>query len=275
MKTTSGDVGKVTVKAVIQKASNGTTNYSDYSSAVNRTLEAVKSDTALTYSIEPVGTLFAAQDTLKAGVAAGETLQAGASQFDKKLSVIAKDAAGNKVALPLNYVQGISSSDPNVLSVARVTTDGTSNVEDGYVIGNKAGTATLSAIVRTNKGETINLTQSVTVKADAIAVDKLEAGRTNATYSGTTTMAYDYFTKDADHQLKVTDQYGITYKNADIAKYDAVLGLRYTVSGVSGKDASVNIDAKTGEITATGDVQEFLITAVAPNGKSVQVLVAK
>ncbi|OAS14544.1 S-layer homology domain-containing protein [Paenibacillus oryzisoli] len=264
--STSGSEGKVTVKAVIEKASNGTSNYSDYSSAVTRAFEAVKSDTALTYSIDTVGTLFAAQDKLTAGFTSGEALTAGNSQFDKKVTVIAKDSAGNKVILPSNYVRGISSSDPSVLAVDG---DGT----DAYVLGNKAGSATVSAVVYTNKGETINLTQEVTVKADAIAVEKLVAGETSATYTGLG-YAYTYFT-DGDDTLKVTDQYGIEYKNADIAKYDAVLGLRYTVSVVSGT-GNVDLDAKTGEITAVGtDVQEFLITAVSPNGKSVQVLVAR
>ncbi|CAN7151347.1 S-layer homology domain-containing protein [Paenibacillus sp. LjRoot153] len=264
--STSGSEGKVTVKAVIEKASNGTSNYSDYSSAVTRTFEAVKSDTALTYSIDTVGTLFAAQDKLTAGFTSGEALTAGNSQFDKKLTVIAKDAAGNKVILPSNYVRGISSSDPSVIAV---NGDGT----DAYVLGNKAGTAKVSAVVYTNKGETINLTQEVTVKADTIAVDKLVAGATSATYAGLG-YAYTYFT-DGDDTLKVTDQYGIEYENANIAKYDAVLGLRYTVSVVSGT-GNVELDAKTGQITAVGnDVQEFLITAIAPNGKSVQVLVAR
>ncbi|UKS26116.1 S-layer homology domain-containing protein [Paenibacillus sp. HWE-109] len=271
--TALGSEGKVTVKAVIEKASNGSVNYSDYSSAVSRTIEAVKSDTTLTYSIESIGNLFAAQDKLTTDIASGETLVAGTSQFDKKLSVIAKDSAGNKVKLPLNYVNGISSSDPSVLSVA---TDTAGGLQDGYLIGNKAGSATVSAVVYTNKGETINLTQEVTVKDDAIAVDKLEAGNTTATYSDSVSNAYDYFTKDADHQLKVTDQYGITYKNADIAKYNAVLGLQYTVSVTSGT-GTVTIDAKTGAITTpvASTVNEFLITAIAPNGKSVQVLVAR
>ncbi|MZQ82372.1 hypothetical protein GQF01_09535 [Paenibacillus sp. 5J-6] len=116
------------------------------------------------------------------------------------------------------------------------------------------------------------MTQTVTVKADAITVDKLEAGETTADYVAGK-LAYDYFT-DGDDTLMVTDQYGIEYENADIAKYDAVLGLRYTVSVVSGT-GSVEMNAQTGAITKiNGDVNEFLITAIAPNGKSVQVAVA-
>ena len=118
--STTDKVGKVTVKAVIEKASNGTTNYSDYSSAVSRTFEAVKSDTDLTYTVDTLGTLYAAQDNLDADFTTGEKVVAGQSQFDKKLSVIAKDSAGNKVISPSNAVQGISSSDPAVATVATV-----------------------------------------------------------------------------------------------------------------------------------------------------------
>ncbi|MCD1260861.1 S-layer homology domain-containing protein [Paenibacillus athensensis] len=262
--TSTGAEGKVTVKATIQKQTNGG-GWSDYSSAVSRTFESIKSDTALTYSLDTVGTLFAAQDQISTALIAGENVAAGDSQFDKTLTVIAKDSAGNKVKLPYNYVRGISSSNPNVLAVANPTPD-----RDGFVLGNKAGTATVTAIVYKNNGETVSLSQDITVKADSITVDKLTAGKTDNNFSANG-FAYDFFT-DGDNKLKVTDQYGIEYTNADIAKYDAVLGLRYTVKVVTGS-GMVTINSVTGEITnVPSSVKEFTVTAIAPNGKSVSIL---
>ncbi|OAS14543.1 S-layer homology domain-containing protein [Paenibacillus oryzisoli] len=273
--------GKVTVKATIEKAPNGTSNFSDYSSAITRSLESIKPDTALTYSLNTVGSLFAAKDKFASNAAvvgtnpgqAADGLVAGNSRFDKKLGVVAKDSAGNTVKLPLNYVRGISSSDPNVLAVDTYTTGG---VEDGYVLGNKAGTATVSAVVYTNKGQTLNLTQEITVKADTIAVETLTADNSTATYAAGNDYAYKYF-----NNLKVVDNYGIEYKTDaansvdPIAQYFAVLGVQYTVQTLQGT-GSVEIDSKTGQIiTVPTTVTEFLITAIAPNGKSLTMLVSK
>ena len=196
--------------------------------------------------MDTLRTLYAAQDNLDADFTTGEKVVAGQSQFDKKLSVIAKDSAGNKVILPSNAVQGISSSDPAVATVATVG-------EDAYVIGNKAGTDDLCGCSDKRRRD-YNLTQTVTVKADAITVDKLEAGETTADYVAGK-FAYDYFTENGD-TLMVTNQYGIEYENADIAKYDAVLGFHYTVSVVSGT-GSVEMNAQRGAITKiNGDVNE-------------------
>ncbi|CAN7151466.1 S-layer homology domain-containing protein [Paenibacillus sp. LjRoot153] len=273
--------GKVTVKATIEKAPNGTSNFSDYSSSVTRSLESIKPDTALTYSLNTVGSLFAAKDKFASNAAvvgtnpgqAADGLVAGNSRFDKKLGVVAKDSAGNTVKLPLNYVRGISSSDPNVLAVDTYTTGG---VEDGYILGNKAGTATVSAVVYTNKGQTLNLTQEITVKADTITVETMTADNSTATYAAGNNYAYKYF-----NNLKVVDNYGIEYKTDatagtdPIAQYFAVLGVQYTVQTLQGT-GSVTINSSTGAITnVPAAVTEFLITAIAPNGKSLTMLVSK
>lgn len=284
--TTEPTVGKVVVKAVVEKAPNGTSNFSDYSSVVTRTLESIKPDTDLTYSLGTIGELYAAQDKLAVGnftgaatdIATAEQLLPGYSRFDKKLSVVAKDSAGTTVKLPLNYVQGVTVSDPTVVSVAPYTAGG---VQDGYVIGNKAGTATVMAVVYTNKGQTINLTQTVTVKTDSISVATLSADNSKATYDAAKTYAYMYF-----DELKAVDNYGIEYKtNTDkavgtvdanpIAAYSSVLGIQYTVEVVQGT-GSVQLNTKTGEITNVDPtVKEFVITAITPNGKSVTMLVSK
>ncbi|TXK80965.1 hypothetical protein [Paenibacillus sp. N3.4] len=308
--STSGSVGKVTVKATIEKAPGalgGTLAFSDYSSSISRSYEAIKSDASLTYSLNTIGNLFAAIDkfsgnaSIKIGSTANDSLTAGAhdSRFDKKIGVTAKDSSGATVKLPYNFVKSVSSTNPTVVSFATATNDTNDSnttttttgvqfpatgglLSNGFVIGNKAGTATVSVVVYTNKGATLTLTQDVTVKDEAITVDSIVAGKSsrdylNAPTPGATpvafTYAYEYFTKDADNQLKVKDQYGIEYKNADIARYNAVLGVSYTVTATGG---SVDINPITGQIgTITSGVTDFTITASAPNGKSVQVVVKK
>lgn len=270
--TTTEAEGKVTVRAVVEKAPNGTSNFSDYSSVVTRTLESIKADSDLTYSLGTVGDLYAAKDKLSnnAAITAVDKLLAADSQFDKKISVIAKDSAGNTVKLPSNSVQGIVSSDQSVVTYAVYN-------QDGYLLGNKAGTATVSAVVYTNKGTTINLTQDVTVKADSISVATISADKKTADLdTANKDYAYKYF-----NNLKVVDNYGIEYKtdaskNIDpVSDYFSVLGVQYTVEVVQGT-GKVEMDTKTGKITSVeSTVKEFVITAIAPNGKSVTVLVSR
>ncbi len=292
--STANQEGKVVVKATIQKNPNSA-GFSDFSSTVSRSFEAIKTNTDLTYSLDTIGSLFAAQDKFNgnAGVTGNGTNQANdslspdyvrtptpvlPSQFAKKLKVIAKDASGTEVKLPENYVYSVSSSDPTVIDfgVDKVTTP--SPIDDGYVIGNKAGTATVTAVVYTNKGNTVYLTQDVTVKADTIVVDSIKADNTSKSFNSTdwgnldngTTFAYSLF-----NSLIVKDQYGIEYKDAVVSKYQSVLGIRFTVQTTSGTGA-VSIDPITGLINSIAPgVNEFEITALAPNGKSVTFVVAK
>ncbi|WP_309123146.1 S-layer homology domain-containing protein [Paenibacillus sp.] len=269
-----GDEGKVTIKATVQKKGS-TGDFSNYSSSVSRTFEAIKSDADLTYSLKTIGDLYAAIDKLDAPIEGS----VGASQFDKKIEVVAKDSAGNEVKLPENFVKDISSSNPSVVVAGPDV--GTPPKQDGYVLGNKAGTATVTAIVYTNKGNTVNLTQEVTVKADQIVVEKLEADKKSKAFDAAIVNAIGYFEK-----IKVTDQYGIAYESnnksgsdakSEISTYDSVLGLRYTVKVVNGTGA-VTVDPKSGAIDVGAiptTVKEFEITATAPNGKSVTVLVSR
>jgi len=285
--STSGQVGKVTIKSTIQKRTAPAADFSDYTATTTRSFEAIKSDTKLTYSLETIGDLFAAQDkfTGNSAVTGTDPGQAGdnlkpydtgvSSKFAKKLSVIAKDPSGDKVKLPENFVESITASDPTILDVARHDgTLATPPVHDGYIIGNKAGTATVNAVVYTNLGNTVYLSQQVTVKADTIVVDSIKGDNDNGSYADITTLigqhAHQLFNK-----LIVKDQYGIEYENATISQYQAVLGVRYIVETVSGT-GKVTINPVTGQITAIeSGVKEFEITAVAPNGKSATFLVAE
>ncbi|NOV00490.1 S-layer homology domain-containing protein [Paenibacillus planticolens] len=288
LNTSPNQIGKATVKAVIQKQVNGGA-FSDYTSSTSNSIEAIDSNTSLTYSLNTIGTLYSAVDSLSSTVkgnhiGTADITNAPTSKLAKKLSVIAKDSAGNKVKLPVNFVRSISSSNNSIILTGTnlLDPDQTSVTKDanGYVLGNKPGTATVSAIVYTNKGTTVNLTQEVTVKNDAITVDSIKADNDSASFTSLAslngTKAYTLFNK-----LHVFDQYGIEYTQPDdlssdaVATYYDILGVQYTISGIQGT-GTATIDPKTGEISNVGTgVTEFLITAFAPNGKSVTFLVSK
>ncbi|MZQ82374.1 hypothetical protein GQF01_09555 [Paenibacillus sp. 5J-6] len=276
--TTLGTEGKATIKVVVEKQVAGSNTWGEVSSAVSRSIQAVKANTKLTYSLNSIGSLFATKDKLSSTVGAADIV-AGTSQFDKSVGVTAKDEAGNKVKLPTNFIRSLSSSDPNV-----ILTTGSSapdfvlgTTEKGYVLGNKAGTATVSAVVYTNTGETINLSQEVTVKADAIAVDSITAGRSSVDTSDKLNArdgfkVWQLFSKDSDNQLKVVDNYGIEYKDQAVLDYKSVLGINFTVNTTAKTGESVSINAD-GTVTVPVGVSEYVVTATAPNGKSVQIVV--
>jgi hypothetical protein len=282
--TTSGKEGKATIKVVVEKRVAGSTTWGEVSGTVSRSIQAVKADLKLTYSLNAIGSLFAAKDKLGSiypSTLGTELLTASNSGFDKSVGVTAKDEAGNKVKLPTNFIRSLSSSDPNVIVTASNTGATGWNpgvTEKGYVLGNKAGTATVSAVVYTNTGETINLSQEVTVKADAITVDSITAGRSSVDTSDklggrvSGFNVWELFSKDEDNQLSVIDNYGVEYVDAAVLAYKAVLGINFTVNTTVKTGASVTIDS-LGVVTVPDGVKEYVVTATAPNGKSVQIVV--
>ncbi|MBP1992626.1 S-layer homology domain-containing protein [Paenibacillus eucommiae] len=265
--TDAEKTGKLTVRAVIQKDSG--TGYSDSSTSISRSLEAISKSTNLTYTLGTIGNLYALTDNNSIVEATGDTKVPETSLLGKTLSITAKDAAGNTVAFPGNNVKSVTSTDSSIVRTGDAA-------DKGYVLGGRAGTSTVTAFVYTNAGTTISLTQDVTVKADTITVDALTVANAR----------FDYALGNNDGVLlmglKAVDQYGIAYTGLNsaptpesiIRKYDKLLGIRYTATSIQG-DGSVNLDATTGKFSITGNVTEFVLTAVAPNGKTVSALVTK
>ncbi|WP_166243593.1 S-layer homology domain-containing protein [Paenibacillus turpanensis] len=254
------DTGKATIKATVERKKTSDTSFNEQAS-VSRSFESVKADAKLTYSIKTIGDLFAAKDKL--GDDAGA---AASSPYDKKISVVAKDEGGTTVKLRNNAVKGVS-ADANVITTAI-------SGNDGYILGNKAGTTTVTAVVYTNKGDTVSFSQSVTVKADSITVASMEAGKSDNTYDPANLLnAYDYFT-DGEDGLTVKDNYGVSYENQAIVDAYKGLGVVFTAKRTNGT-GTVYVDPQTGVLTVNGDVREFVLTATAPNGQSLSVVVTK
>jgi len=225
------------------------------------TLDPAKAQ--LNYSLKDMGTLFAAGDSSLLTDSQKDVDDSSDWHLHKSVELVVKDNAGNEVAYPSGLIKSISAENSNVVIY---------DSADNKVLGNKAGETTVTAVVYKANGETAFLTTKVTVKADPVVVDKLEADgeKYDPAIVVNTTKAYDLM------NLKVVDQYGIEYKGEKIKEYDRLLGIRYTVSNIS-EGITVEVDPTTGVIKQFNlygkTTYQFVITAQAPNGKSVSTLI--
>lgn len=241
--------------------------------SVSRQVEVVPSDeTGLTYQVDAVQPLFNAGDSSSVtGVTYGynadkteqqitlaEQRKASVSKFARQVIVSATSPSGDKVALP-DTITAITSSNTSVANVELVG-------NKAYVIGNKAGTATLNVSFKTVNGLTKQATVEVTVKSDSISVTKVAAGNTSVQpIKATGDNAFVVM------NLDVTDNYGVVYNKMNAAKYNYLLAVNFSVSNVQGGSVTVdqygqisvtaNADNKTGEVT-------FDLTATSATGKS-------
>lgn len=261
--TTDGAFGTASLKLTLQKQ-NASSVWIDASMPVTVSIESINpAIVALNYSLSDITSLYAATDSklLPVGGTTPTT-----SKLAKTVGLVVKDNAGVEVAYPDN-VKEISTSNPLVAEVAGNTTK-------GFVLGNKAGEATVTAVVYKANGETASLTAKVTVKADTVAAASVSANGDKEVLAGSVVGSFLYSSAFMD--LKVKDQYDIELSGTDINTYDKFTGIRYTISEVKG--ATISINAQTGEVTAFTDtgadgIYQFVVTATAPNGKSASTLV--
>ncbi|WP_027087184.1 S-layer homology domain-containing protein [Cohnella panacarvi] len=272
---TAGAIGDaVEVKFALRKIDNGSGKIlDDQVSAVVRKMEVINPKTTkLVYSVKGIDTLFDAVDdkTMENSVTTvGVTVNADnfTSKHARAVGVEAK--TGNEaVAIP-DYVQSVTSSEPSIVQTN----------SQKQIIGVKAGTATITVFHTTATGEYASLTKEVTVKSDPISVASLSADaksastNTIATTGGTVSLTASELMK-----LIAKDNYNTEYKAVDganpnyVVGYDKVLNIRYTISEVQG-GGSVTVDNNIsngtfGQITITGNVDGFTLTAIAPSGQS-------
>ncbi|SDO62168.1 S-layer homology domain-containing protein [Paenibacillus sp. yr247] len=262
--------GKDTVKAELIDVAKASTIKS-----VDSSLQVVGTS-GLTYSVNAVKDLFAALDNSatpaddKELTAAADTLGnangiwATSSKFARKLAVKAIDKSGDAVAITGSRIISAGTSDSSVAKAVY-------NAGDVYVLGNKAGKATLTVVFKKDGGSTQDQTLDLNVKADAVTAASIsaDANKTGLAGGATTVLALM-------PNLKVVDNYGVEYTDTDIAKYSAFLGVQYVVSGA--KNCTVTID-NSGAVTVTDLTTsanpkfEFSIKAITANGKSVSTLV--
>lgn len=272
---TVGKFGRASLKATLLKLDTTSGVYKAVSSPVAVAIESIDpSKHELNYSVSDI-TVYAAEDNKVLYPAGTFPVTGAASDIDdlvgaKGISVAVKDNAGNTVAFP-DRVQDIATSNNNFVKVFSNKTsawDGTK----AWVAGNKAGEATVTAVVYKANGEQASLSAKVTVKNDAVVAESVTAK------DGVFLAAGSVNTAQAAVLAEVTvkDNYGTEYKAHTapnvIAQYQALLGIRYTISELTNVD-TVQIDPVTGQLsgfvqTAGTTNYQFVVTATAPNGKT-------
>jgi hypothetical protein len=231
---------------------------------VDSSMEVVADSTDLTYSIKPVTDMYATLDS-DVVAATEKKLTTGTEwafngSLGRKVVIKAVNTSSEEVAIPAGRVISAASSDQNI---AKVVQDG----GDVVVVGNKAGTATITVVYKTADGSAQDNTFTVNVKADAIAAATVTADATNdiALTAGTVVDAYTLLPN-----LKVVDNYGVEYTDVELARYADLLGIQYVVTDVN-TGGTVSVGAN-GKVTIGAGVTEFNIKAVV-SGKTATTLV--
>ncbi|NOU85288.1 hypothetical protein GC102_05755 [Paenibacillus sp. LMG 31460] len=253
---------------------------------VTKKVEAITADTDLTYEIQTVSDLVNAIDTSSVAeatydTASGDKLTVGTqesavtSKLARQVKLTATDGAGNKVAIP----QTISSITSSNGVVAKTDMD----AGKGYVIGNEAGAATLNVAFTDNKGQSVLKTVNVKVLDNVVTSKEVVAGntsRTTADWTAAVTKATNG-TEGTDGKpnafrlmnLKVTDNYGVTFEGFEAQQYNYLFGVVFTAKGITGT-GSVSVD-QYGNITADAGVTGFDLVATTATGMSVSTSVLK
>lgn len=228
----------------------------------------------LTYAIAPIGDIFAAIDDKTQD---GDFDNAAKALQAKEVKLTAKDSGGNVVAVDSpTLVKDVTSSVYNSAVVAKAANG------KSYVLGNKAGTSTISLLFTSAKGESLQVSTTVTTKTDPVTVDTITAGK--ASKVDTLSNLTGKKAKDL-MELKIKDNYGVSYNYDDkdradqpvdsILLYDKQLQVRYGVTDVQVKNKDITGDAnvvkvdENGVLTIGSNVASFNLYAYA-NGKSVQ-----
>jgi trimeric autotransporter adhesin len=259
--TNMGNGGKIEFKAVLRKNIDNEAAAGDFQglkwrdvTSVSRSYVNASAANEFTYSASTVGNLFAAKDS---GILTAAQKVAADATVAKKIAITAKDTAGNSVKLPDDRIVSVTSS---TYDVAVADTVGTT----GWVLGNKAGTATVNVIYKTIKGEQKQTSVDVTVKSEAVSVATLTADANKTSAAASTLTAATLM------NLKAVDNYGIEYKDAKVANFYNLIGISFVLEDATG---SARVDATTGVVTGAAVGETFTLKAYSANGKSVTTFV--
>ncbi|MFD0590642.1 hypothetical protein ACFQZE_21875 [Paenibacillus sp. GCM10027627] len=158
-------------------------------------LASVKSDAALTYEIEALGTI--------AAKAAGLT----SSAYAKEIKVVGKDSSGAKVALKSNVIQQATAADPSILTVNN-STGGTWKVA---AVADKEGATKVNVFLAKQNGDVIVQTADLTISKAAPVVASITAKKTDDAVTKVTVAqgSVNVLTKNGTLWFEVKDQYGV------------------------------------------------------------------
>lgn len=203
--------------------------------------------------------------------------------LSKRINFKVTNAAGDVVSVPNNFVVSATSSNPSVVKIDKRTNG------RFYMIGNKAGTATITASYIDNKGKTKFASQTVTVLEDAPTVADMKANNKVTVASSATASVYaasaDYVAfgsgtagQDVEGNfgltsVVVTDSFGVVLDGDNVNKLNFLYGLTFTVQHVrpaqgSAANATVTMDAANKVNIAGGFKGTFDVIIIAPSGKT-------
>lgn len=236
--------GKATLKLVLKK--NGTEV-----KTVEKSLQVIESKD-LTYTAKAIDDVYAVNSVDASKKAPFNVIET--TKFAKSADVNVTDKSGDSVSIKdvKKQFSTAFSSDPSTVSVAVYK-------GEAKILGLKAGTATVTAIIEKANGETQEMSYTVNVKADQPAVATLSA-KGSKKYNLTDTVATLI-------EAKVVDNYGVTYEKDEIAPYNTFFGVQYVISNVKGSTGATVKIGTDGKLVITGTVDEFVVKTISSNGK--------
>ncbi|MEK8131722.1 S-layer homology domain-containing protein [Paenibacillus filicis] len=271
----SGDALKPVLKATLQKKVVNASNVAEWTNVKTEENEVriLKKNDKLTYSVGAVKDLYAALDSGQTNKFKGDSDNANyptakeyANGLGRGLSVNAKDASGNDVALP-PLIVAVSSQDNNVVHAVynngfkwNYETDAieasAGDNNKARVVGNKPGSTTVTVSYKTLDGDTKESVVNVVVKNDQVKVASLKARNSKVNTSAGVQKAA------ALQDLLVVDNYGIEYDGDKINAFKNFTGVIYSVnsSDIEG-NGTVTVDNNTGKITIGAGVTKFILRA--------------
>ncbi|WP_159884565.1 S-layer homology domain-containing protein [Paenibacillus puerhi] len=227
------------------------------------TIKATVSSGSGSYEIKQTLELANVIDSGLTEVASGSNgLETKANAEDPTVSKFAKEvkinvtSGGEAVAVP-GIIKAITSSDPSIVKV------GVSADNRGYVLGNKAGTATLNIMFKALDGDDKLMQATVVVKADGVVGKIIRAGRTTYHHDLSASSQFDAYEA---MDLSITDNYDIKYEKSEIKKYNFALAVGFTATAIEG-GGSVEV-GQDGIVRISGTVTSFELGAVLPSGES-------
>jgi len=256
--TIANEQGTSRVEAVLY-ATTSTGGWAPISST-GVSIQTIKNnDPNLFYSLKSIGDIYAALDSKLTDTTPVDQ-ESPKGKLGKQVEVVVKDASGKDVAFPGNRIDHATISSSNFLKLELGTG---SDAGKAWVIGNKAGTASVTAIVKAADGTTKYLTSNANVKSDLIAVQSIDAKdevTIDLSDDGNVHNVYNLM------DLKVKDQYGTEYAKTAVKDYGNLLNVTFAISDIVGS-GTVTYNHATGDITISGSVDGFVVTAVSPDGK--------
>ncbi|MBA2942845.1 S-layer homology domain-containing protein [Paenibacillus sp. CGMCC 1.16610] len=187
------------------------------------------------------------------------------SKFAKEIKIQVKNASGDIVAVP-GIVQSVFSSNTGIAKVG-LTAD-----HHAYVLGNKAGTADVTVVVKIGNNDSKQLHVPVTVTNDSISVKQIKADETSI--KKTMTVSNGVYTADinpyTEMDLTLTDNFGIEYEKNEIADYNFGLGTLIVAKAIKGDGVNPVGTVTVGDnglVHVEGNVVSFELSIVAPSGQ--------